>query len=67
MFELLTLLCVIASIVFASKSKSKKTLVISKICLYILNFLIFYGTFTLQKIYLSKKETFLDSFDDWIG
>ena len=65
MFELVALLCIIASIFFASKSKSEKTLVISKICLYILNFLIFYGTFTLQKIYLSKKETFLDSFDDW--
>lgn len=65
MFELLTLLCIIASIFFASKSKSEKTLVISKICLYILNFLIFYGTFTLQKIYLSKKETFLDSFNGW--
>lgn len=65
MFELLTLLCVIASIVFASKSKSEKTLVLSKLCLYVLNFLIFYGTFTLQKIYLSKKETFLDSFNGW--
>lgn len=65
MFELLTLLCVIASIVFASKSKSEKTLILSKLCLYVLNFLIFYGTFTIQKSYLSKKETFLDSLNDW--